>query len=195
IGYESVTRLIHPRAIAYDDALVIAALGLSVNLVSAWLLRDTHPHAHHRHAAHDDADHNLRATYVHVLADAATSLLVIGGLLLVRNFGLVFMDPAVGLIGTAFILSWAYGLLRDSGSVLLDVTPDDHLCEAIKARLETEGDLVSDLHLWRLGPGHRAAVISIVSDHPKSPQEHKARLADLPGLSHVTIEVLRCPDA
>jgi cation diffusion facilitator family transporter len=197
IAYESVTRLIYPRAIAYDEALAIAALGLSVNLVSAWLLRDTDDpdHDHHRHAGRDDADHNLRAAYVHVLADAATSLLVIGGLLLARNFGLVFMDPVVGLIGTCVILSWAYGLLRDSGSVLLDVTPDDHLCEAIKARLETDGDFVSDLHLWRLGPGHCAAVISIVSDHPKSPQEHKARLADLPGLTHVTIEVLRCPDA
>lgn len=193
IAYESVTRLIHPRGIAYDEALAIAVLGLSINLASAWLLHDTdHRDRHHRHG-HDDADHNLRAAYVHVLADAATSLLAIGGLLLARNFGLVFMDPAVGLIGMGVILSWSYGLLRDSGSVLLDVTPDDHLREAIKARLETDGDFVSDLHLWRLGPGHRAAVISIVSDHPKSPQEHKARLTDLPGLSHVTVEVLRCP--
>ncbi len=192
IAYESITRLIHPRGIAYDDALAIAALGLSVNLVSAWLLRDTDDR-HHRDRHPDDADHNLRAAYVHVLADAATSLLAIGGLLLARNFGLVFMDPAVGLIGMGVILSWSYGLLLDSGSVLLDVTPDDHLREAIKARLETDGDFVSDLHLWRLGPGHRAAVISIVSDHPKSPQEHKARLRDIPGLSHVTIEVLRCP--
>lgn len=193
IAYESVTRLIHPRGIAYDEALAIAVLGLSINLASAWLLRDAdHRDRHHRHG-HDDADHNLRAAYVHVLADAATSLLAIGGLLLARNFGLVFMDPAVGLIGMGVILSWSYGLLRDSGSVLLDVTPDDHLREAIKARLETDGDFVSDLHLWRLGPGHRAAVISIVSDHPKSPQEHKARLTDLPGLSHVTVEVLRCP--
>ncbi len=110
IAYESVARLIHPRAIAYDEALAVAALGLSVNLISAWLLRDTHHHDHHRHAGHDDADHNLRAAYVHVLADAATSLLVIGGLLLARNFGLVFMDPVVGLIGTGVILSWAYGL-------------------------------------------------------------------------------------
>jgi cation diffusion facilitator family transporter len=193
IAYESITRLIHPRVIAYDDALAIAALGLAVNLASAWLLRDTHHHDHHE--GHGDTDHNLRAAYVHVLADAATSLLAIGGLLLARNFGFVFMDPVVGLIGTCVILSWSYGLLRDSGSVLLDVTPDDRLCEAIKTRLETEGDFVSDLHLWRLGPGHRAAIISIVSDHPKSPQEHKERLADLRGLSHVTIEVLRCPNA
>jgi cation diffusion facilitator family transporter len=194
IAYESITRLIHPRGIAYDEALAIAVLGLSVNLASAWLLGDTDHHNHHDHR-HDDADHNLRAAYVHVLADAAISLLAIGGLLLARNFGLVFMDPAVGLIGMGVILSWSYGLLRDSGGVLLDITPDDHLREAIKARLETDGDFVSDLHLWRLGPGHRAAVISIVSNHPKSPQEHKARLTDLPGLSHVTIEVLRCPRA
>ncbi len=197
IGYESVVRLIAPRSIAYNEALGIAVLGLCVNLASAWLLRDDprHERASRGDHRHDHTDHNLRAAYVHVLADAATSLLAVGGLLLARNFGLVFMDPAVGLIGMGVILSWAYGLLRDAGGVLLDVTSDDRLREAIKARLETEGDFVSDLHLWRLGPGHRAAVISIVSDHPKSPQEHKARLADLPGLSHVTIEVLRCPGA
>jgi cation diffusion facilitator family transporter len=196
IGYESVIRLLAPRSIAYSDAVAIAALGLCVNLASAWLLHDDH-HEHMPHDGHrnDHTDHNLRAAYVHVLADAATSLLAIGGLILAWIFGFVFMDPVVGLIGMGVILSWAYGLLRDAGGVLLDVTPNDHLCEAIKARLETEGDFVSDLHLWRLGPGHRAAVISIVSDHPKSPQEHKARLADLPGLSHVTIEVLRCPGA
>lgn len=198
IAYESIGRLIHPRTIAYDAALAIAGLGLCVNLTSAWLLRDDHVHEHdhgHEHGdhSHSDADHNLRAAYIHVLADAATSLLAIGALFLARNFGLVWMDPLVGLVGTGVILSWAYGLLRDAGGVLLDVTPDDRLSEAIRARLETEGDFVSDLHLWRLGPGHRAAVISIVSDHPRSPQEHKARLSGLPGLSHVTIEVLACP--
>lgn len=210
IAYESIGRLIQPRAIVYNEALAIAALGLCVNLASAWLLRDdhahhhdhahahAHPHDHHDHGHdqshdHGHTDHNLRAAYVHVLADAATSLLAIGGLFLARNFGLIWMDPLVGLAGCCVILSWAYGLLRDSGGVLLDVTPDEGLCRAIKARLETEGDFVSDLHLWRLGPGHRAAVISIVSDHPRSPQEHKERLADLPGLSHVTIEVLTCP--
>jgi cation diffusion facilitator family transporter len=203
IAYECIGRLIQPRAIAYDEALAIAGLGLCVNLASAWLLRDDHEHHHahdHEHEhdrdhTHSDADHNLRAAYIHVLADAAISLLAIGGLFLARNFGLIWMDPLVGLVGTGVILSWAYGLLRDAGGVLLDVTPDDRLCEAIKARLETEGDFVSDLHLWRLGPGHRAAIISIVSDHPKSPQEHKASLANLPGLSHVTIEVLTCPGA
>ncbi len=198
IAYESIGRLIHPRTIAYDAALAIAGLGLCVNLTSAWLLRDDHVHEHdhgpdHGDHGHSDADHNLRAAYIHVLADAATSLLAIGALFLARNLGLVWMDPLVGLVGTGVILSWAYGLLRDAGGVLLDVTPDDRLSEAIRARLETEGDFVSDLHLWRLGPGHRAAVISIVSDHPRSPQEHKARLAGLPGLSHVTIEVLACP--
>jgi cation diffusion facilitator family transporter len=195
IAYESIGRLIHPRGIAYDEALALAALALCVNLASAWLLRDDHAHHHdHDHGhSHADADHNLRAAYIHVLADAATSLLAVGGLFLARNFGLIWMDPLVGLVGTGVILNWAYGLLRDAGGVLLDVMPDDRLREKIKARLETEGDFVSDLHLWRLGPGHRAAVISIVSDHPRSPQDHKARLADLPGLSHVTIEVLTCP--
>jgi cation diffusion facilitator family transporter len=193
IAYESIGRLIHPRGIAYDEALALAALALCVNLASAWLLRDDHEHHHDHDQSHTDTDHNLRAAYIHVLADAATSLLAVGGLFLARNFGLIWMDPLVGLVGTGVILNWAYGLLRDAGGVLLDVMPDDRLREKIKARLETEGDFVSDLHLWRLGPGHRAAVISIVSDHPRSPQDHKAKLADLPGLSHVTIEVLTCP--
>lgn len=210
IAYESIGRLIHPRVIAYDEALAIAALGLCVNLASAWLLRDDHEHHHHDHDhdhlhhddadhdhahTHSDADHNLRAAYVHVLADAATSLLAIAALFLARNFGLVWMDPVVGLVGTCVILSWAFGLLRDAGSVLLDVMPDRSLSDAIKGRLETDGDFVSDLHLWRLGPGHKAAIISVVCTQPKAPQEMKARLTDLPGLSHVTVEVLSCPAA
>ena len=122
IAYELIGRLIHPRSIVYDEALAIAGLGLCVNLASAWLLRDDHAHSHHHdHGgdhdhAHSDTDHNLRAAYVHVLADAATSLLAIGGLFLARNFGLVWMDPLVGLAGCCVILSWAYGLVRDSAA-------------------------------------------------------------------------------
>ena len=93
------------------------------------------------------------------------------------------------------ILSWSYGLLRAAGAVLLDMTPDEKLKEAIRFRLETNGDFVSDLHLWRVGPGHRAAMATVVSANPRPAEEHKARLADLPGLSHVTVEVLKCPHA
>jgi cation diffusion facilitator family transporter len=201
IGYESVTRLVHPVPIAYAQAVAVAGVGLAVNLASAWLLGDDHHHGHahhhreygHGHHHHHARDLNLHSAYLHVLADAATSVLAILGLLAAGLFGWTFMDPVVGLVGTGVILGWAYGLVRDTGAVLLDAVPDQGLAAAVRERLETEGDRVSDLHLWRVGPGHNAAVVSIVSDHPRPATEYKTRLASLPGLSHVTVEVERCP--
>jgi cation diffusion facilitator family transporter len=209
IGYESVLRLINPVPIAYGEAIAVAVLGLAVNLVSAWLLRDSHDHDHHghghSHAGHDHAGHdhgghrhhdnNLRAAYVHVLADAATSVLAIAALVTALYAGWVWADPAVGIVGAVVIASWAVGLIRDSGAVLLDVSVDKKLEAVIRDRLETRGDLVSDLHLWQVGPGHRAAVISLVSDNPLPPATYKRRLRGLRGLSHVTIEVEVCPHA
>jgi cation diffusion facilitator family transporter len=202
IGYESVERLIEPVAIAFNQAIPIAAVGLGVNLLSAYLLRDEHDHHHshghehpheHEGAAHIHADHNLRAAFVHVMADAAVSVLVIVGLLAGRQFGWVWMDPLMGLIATVVILSWSWTLIRSAGAILLDACPDAGLARMIAARIEQKGDRISDLHLWRVGPGHLAAVISVVSDDPRSPRQYKKRLAGLPGLSHVTIEVERCP--
>jgi len=208
IGYESVDRLAHPVAIAYDEAIAIAVLGLGVNLASAWLLRDGHGHHHHGHDEHaDHADHhdhadehhhhdhdlNLRAAYVHVLADALTSVLAIAGLTTAKLAGWTFMDPVVGLVGTGVILSWSYGLLRQSGAVLIDSVPDRALVERIRDELEVDGDAISDLHLWRVGPGHYAAMISLVTHDPKRPDAYKEKLASMPKLSHVTIEVQRCP--
>lgn len=196
IGYESVQRLITPVPIAYGEAIAVAVAGLAVNLASAWLLRDGQAHGHdhnptHRHAAHDHGaqDHNLRAAYVHVLADAATSVLAIVALAAAALFGWAFMDPLVGLVGTALILNWAVGLMRAAGAVLLDTVPDAGLAAGIRERIEADGDRVTDLHVWRIGPGHSAAVIALVSDAPKAPGDYKARLASLPGLSHVTVEV------
>jgi cation diffusion facilitator family transporter len=208
IAYESVLRLISPVPIVYGEAIAVACLGLAVNLVSAWLLRGSHDH-HHGHAhAHDhdhghDHDHhhdhhhhhrdnNLRAAYIHVLADAATSVLAIAALVIAMLSGWTWTDPAVGLIGSAVIMSWAYTLIRDAGSVLLDVSFDRTLERAIRTRLETGDDRVTDLHVWQLGPGHCAAVISLVSDAPLQPAIYKERLGDLNGLSHVTVEVERC---
>ena len=113
------------------------------------------------------------------------------GLLAAKLFGWTFMDPLLGLVGTAVILSWAYGLVRDSAAVLLDTVSDRGLADAVRRRLEVEGDRVTDLHLWRVGPGHNAAVIALVSDQPNTPGHYKARLAGVPGLSHVTVEVER----
>jgi cation diffusion facilitator family transporter len=197
IAYESAVRLVHPVSIAYGEAISVAALGLGVNLISAWLLRDSHDH-HHGHG-HSDGNHhhdnNLRAAYVHVLADAATSVLAILALVAAMVAQWVWADPAVGIIGSLVIASWAYGLIRDSGAVLLDVSADKTIESTIRDRLETRGDRVTDLHLWQVGPGHRAAVISIVSDHPLPPATYKRRLRGLRGLSHVTVEVEACPDA
>ena len=201
IAYESAMRLVHPVAIAYSEAIAVAVLGLGVNLVSAWLLRDAHGHDHHGHHhghghSHDDHHHhdnNLRAAYVHVLADAATSVLAIAALVTAMYAGWSWIDPAVGIIGSLVIGSWAFGLIRDSGAVLLDVCADKDLEAVIRERLETKGDRVTDLHLWQVGPGHRAAVISVISDHPLAPAVYKRRLGGLKGLCHITVEVELCP--
>jgi cation diffusion facilitator family transporter len=201
IAYESAMRLVHPVAIAYSEAIAVAVLGLGVNLVSAWLLRDAHGHDHHGHHhghghSHDDHHHhdnNLRAAYVHVLADAATSVLAIAALVIGMYAGWSWIDPAVGIIGSLVIGSWAFGLIRDSGAVLLDVCADKDLEAVIRERLETKGDRVTDLHLWQVGPGHRAAVISVISDHPLAPAVYKRRLGGLKGLCHITVEVELCP--
>ena len=200
IAYESAVRLIYPVPIAYSEAIAVAVLGLGVNLISAWLLRDSHAqdhdhllgHSHDGSAAHRHHDNNLRAAYVHVLADAATSILAIAALLTAMYSQWVWTDPAVGIVGSLVIAGWAYGLIRDSGAVLLDVSADKKLEAVIRDRLETRGDRVTDLHLWQVGPGHRAAVISVVSDHPLPSATYKRRLQGLRGLSHVTIEVDVC---
>ena len=204
IAYESVLRLISPVPIAYSEAIAVACLGLVVNLLSAWLLRGNHDHHHHHGHAHDhdhdhhDHDHhqrdnNFRAAYVHVLADAATSVLAIGALVLGMYTDWARADAAVGLIGSIVIASWAYTLIRDAGSVLLDVSADQRLERGIRARLEAGEDRITDLHVWQVGPGHCAAVISLVSDAPLQPTIYKKRLQGLKGLSHVTVEVERCP--
>ena len=199
IGYESADRLLHPVPIAFNQAIPIAVVGLGVNLLSAYLLRDNHDHHHghvhehdHPHAHRIHRDHNLRAAFVHVMADAAVSVLVIFGLVAGRQFGWLWMDPIMGLVATIVILSWSWTLIRSAGLILLDVCPDPSLSRKIAARLEQGSDRVSDLHLWRLGPGHLGAVISIVSHDPRTPEQYKKRLSGLPGLSHVTIEVVRC---
>ena len=204
IGYESIDRLIDPVPIAFDQAIPIAVLG-SASISSApsccataTSIITARPRCHDHHHVHDHSvhrDHNLRAAFVHVVADAAVSVLVIVGLVVGRQFGWLWMDPVMGLIATVVILSWSWTLVRSAGAVLLDVSPDLVLSSNIAARLEHSGDRISDLHLWRVGPGHLAAVISLVSDHPNSPGFYKDKLAGLPGLSHVTIEVECCPGA
>jgi cation diffusion facilitator family transporter len=207
IGYESVGRLFRPVPIAFGEAIPLAALGLAVNLVCAWLLRDDHEHGaatahergHHHHGdphPHGHADHNLRAAYLHVLADAAVSLLALVGLSAGRLLGWVWMDPAMGIIGALVIANWSWSLVRSAGAVLLDMQAETGLVREITRMLEADGeDRISDLHIWRIGPGHNAAVVSLVSGRPEAPAVYKTRLAGLAGLSHITIEVQCCPGA
>jgi cation diffusion facilitator family transporter len=199
IAYESFQRLLAPVAVNYRDALVIAAMGLAVNLISALVLRGDdhhHDHAHGDDHVHDHADHNMRAAYVHVLADAATSLLAIAALAAGLIFGIRYLDPLVGVIGAGVIASWAYGLVRDSGLVLLDAEDNPALARDIRDHLETiAGVRVCDLHLWRLGPGHRGLIVSLISPAETSAETIKEGLRrHYPGLSHVTVEVAVCAD-
>jgi cation diffusion facilitator family transporter len=210
VAVESIERLFSPTAVDYRDALFIAGLGFIVNVICAYILGGGHDHAHgrdhdhdhhhdhdHDHAhAHGGQDHNMRAAYIHVLADAATSVLAIlalaGGLI----WGLRWLDPVVGLIGAGVIASWSYGLVRDSGLVLLDAAADPKLAGDIRALVEGEmGARVADLHLWRLGPGHHGLIVSLVCPDEISAEFVKSRLRErYPDLSHVTIEVAVCAD-
>jgi cation diffusion facilitator family transporter len=219
IGYEAVSRLLNPVAISFNEAIPIAVLGLVVNVASAWLLSGGHhrghSHGHSHHHDHDEEvggqrhqrelgveqhdhgaahgahhrDNNMRAAIIHVAADAAVSVLVIVGLLLARTFGWLWMDPLAGFIGALVIANWSVGLLRDTGGILLDRTPDPHMAEKVRAAIESEGDLVTDLHLWRLGPGHLGAIVSVATTGAHDATHYRERLAKFTDLSHVTVEV------
>jgi cation diffusion facilitator family transporter len=298
IGYEAVSRFLEPVPIHFAEAIPIAALGLGVNVASAWLLSGgghDHGHSHgHSHAYatghdHDEAhriaardgpvvlevfedgvpprfrlraesgfslaadaitlhtdrpdgtqqhftmadrgsylesieeipephefvarvrigddeqsvvfeehehahgkaqrDNNMRAAVVHVIADATVSVLVIGGLLLARAFGWLWMDPLVGIVGACVIASWAYGLIRDTGVVLLDMNPDRGMTDRVRQTIEGDGDRLADLHLWRLGPGHLGAIVSVCTHEARSVDYYRTKLARFRSLSHLTIEV------
>lgn len=149
------------------------------------VLFEEHEHAHGK-ATHDN---NMRAAVVHVVADAAVSVLVIIGLILARAFGWLWMDPLAGIVGAMVIASWALGLIRDTSTVLLDMNPDRGMAENLRRTIESEGDEIADLHLWRLGPGHLGAIVSVVTPTRRQQDYYRSRLARFRSLSHLTIEV------
>ncbi|MFW7342268.1 CDF family Co(II)/Ni(II) efflux transporter DmeF [Pollutimonas sp. H1-120] len=206
IGWESLVRLSQPIRIDFNQAIAVAVVGLIVNLVCAWLLKDEHSHHGHHHGHHHDHDHhhshenphasgkgrdnNLRAAYLHVLADALTSVLAIIALLVGRNYGWTWADPAMGVVGALVIARWSWGLIRDSGSVLLDATVESgQVQREIRETMASTGSQITDLHVWQVGPGHFAAIVSLIAPEPQEPAHYKAVLAHIHELSHVTIEV------
>ena len=194
---ESAARLASPVEIHFDEAIAVAVAGLAVNLASAWLLR-AHDHGHGHHHGHEHGhqhhDHNLRGAYLHVLADALTSVLAIAALLTGKHLGWTWMDPAMGLVGAAVIARWSWGLLRDTSAVLLDAEVGAGTADAVRSAIEADADnRVTDLHLWRVGPRHLAAIVTVVTHHPRDPNHYKALLDHHGDLAHVTIEVYACP--
>ena len=185
IAVESVQRILVPEAVGYGSAIPLAAAGLVVTLLCVWLLKPTHAHGGHDR----DGDLNLSAAHLHLTADAAISVLTIAGLVAGQALGWRFADPLAGLVGAVLVAQFAYGLLRRAGAALLDVNPSPALTQEIRKRLETAGARVLDLHLWRLGPGHHAAILVVSEDPPKPVAAYRNRLANLPGLSHLTVEV------
>jgi len=188
---ESAHRLAAPVAIRFDEAIAVAWIGLGVNLVCALLLRDGHAHDHD-HAHHD---HNLRGAYLHVLADALTSVLAIAALTGGKLFGWTWVDPITGLLGSVVIARWSVGLLRETSRVLLDAELTEARRRAIQAAIEADADnRVTDLHVWRVGPRHLSAIVSLVTHDPRDPDHYKGLLADQEDLVHVTVEVFRCEE-
>lgn len=191
---ESADRLLNPVAIGFDQALLVAVVGLLANGFSAWLLMSTpHDQHHDRVVGPSHHDHNLRAAYLHVLADALTSLLAIAALLAAKFWGVNWLDPVMGIVGALLVARWSLGLIRSSSRVLLDWQADDETVESLRASIEAEStDRVTDLHAWSIGHGIFSVQMTIVSDQPKSPTHYKELLRSDVNVVHSTVEVHQC---
>jgi cation diffusion facilitator family transporter len=196
---ESVNRLLHPLPIHFNEAILVASIGLVVNVLSAWLLKDEdHGHGHGHDHGHEHSGHahdlNLKAAYIHVIADALTSVLAISALTGGKYFGWTWLDPMMGIVGSIVIAQWAYTLIRDTQGILLDEEPQESDLNAeIRKAIEGDGDtVITDLHIWQVGVRKFAAIISVVAHEPKAPSAYKEPLKQHEELVHVTVEVERC---
>lgn len=190
---ESIHRIIEPQIIQFNAAIGVACVGLLVNVISAFLLKDGHAHTHEHHEHHHHHDHNLRAAYLHVLADALTSLLAIVALLSGKYFGWNWLDPMMGIVGAIIITRWSYGLIKQTSPILLDGSIEEEYQLAIQRTIEKDSDnRITDIHIWKVGPNHYAAIISIVTHFPKATEYYKELLSEFHRLAHITIEINEC---
>ncbi len=216
MAMESVERMMAPREIFFNEAIGVAIVGLLVNIASAFLLKDHHGHHHHHHGHdhphdhekkshshcdtdashthHDEAlshkDHNLKAAYFHVLADALTSVCAIVALIAGKVWGWTLLDPVMGIVGAVVITHWALGLIKETSGILLDRNSEAEMASALRSIIESDpSNRIVDLHLWKVGPEAHAAIVSILTPHPRPAAEYRSQLDDLSNLSHVTIEV------
>jgi cation diffusion facilitator family transporter len=190
--YHSIERLISPLEIHYDQAIFIAIIGLVVNLVSAWLLKENHSHDHHHHGHHEHHhDLNLRAAYLHVLADAVTSVLAIIALICGKLWGAAWLDPIMGIVGGVLVSVWAYGLLRDTGKILLDAQMDDPVVKEIREVIHQSPikATITDLHVWRVGKGKYSCILSLNTETESTPDDFKNQLSIHEELVHMTVEI------
>jgi cation diffusion facilitator family transporter len=193
---ESGQRILFPQPIHFNEAIGVAALGLLVNIACAFLLQGHHDHGHDEDG-HDDHhhhhDHNLKAAYLHVLADALTSVLAIGALIFGKYLGWNWLDPLIGIVGALVISRWAYGLIRETGTILLDGSISAKELAAIKEKIESALDnRIADMHVWKVGPAHYAAILSIVTHYPQKIEYYRELLHDFTNLSHLTVEIHNC---
>ncbi|MBU4262063.1 MAG: CDF family Co(II)/Ni(II) efflux transporter DmeF [Proteobacteria bacterium] len=187
---ESVHRMFQPQPISFNEAIGVAFLGLLINIISALLLQDRHDHGHDDHQHHD---HNLKAAYMHVLADALTSVLAIIALIAGKFLGWHQLDPVMGIVGAVVISRWSYTLIQETSPILLDGSIAEDYQAAIRERIESADDnRIADIHVWRVGPADYAAIIVLVTHTPRNPDHYKKMLADFSQLSHITVEINQC---
>lgn len=198
---ESLQRIFNPQVIQFNAAIGVAIIGLIINIISAFILKDHHEHSHHidhdvdHPHDHHHHDHNLQAAYMHVLADALTSLLAIVALVSGKYLGWNWLDPMMGIVGAIIITRWSYGLMKQTSPILLDGSIDKKYQLAITDTIETHDDnRITDIHIWKVSADHYAAIISLVTGFPKTAEYYKALLSDFHKLSHITIEVYKCDE-
>jgi cation diffusion facilitator family transporter len=193
---ESVARAVSPQAIQFNEALGVAVLGLAVNIASVFLLKTPHGHTHGDGEHHHHHDHNLKAAYLHVLADALTSVLAIVALLLGKYFGWNRIDAFAGMVGGVVIAHWAYGLLKETAPILLDGSVNAEISRNVRELIEAGDETrITDLHIWKVGPEAYAAIISLVTHSARTPEYYKQQLAGIGHLDHITVEINSCTDA